>query len=162
VKPSNKAVFLDKDGTLIEDEPYSAGIPRFLPGVFPALRKLNGYLLVVVTNQSGIAKGLMTHDDLDAQRFAVEAELEEQGIRLAGFYYCPHEGGCECRKPFPGMLFQAARELDIALGQSYMIGDKPSDIDAGWRAGTYSLQAPIPDAVGRILRHQAGKDRAHA
>ena len=162
MKPSNKAVFLDKDGTLIEDEPYSAGIPSFLPGVFPALRKLKGYLLVVVTNQSGIAKGLMTHDDVDAQRFAMEAMLEEEGIRLAGFYYCPHEGGCECRKPFPGMLFRAARELDIALGQSYMIGDKPSDIDAGFRAGCHSLPAPIPDAVSYILRQQAGQHRAHA
>lgn len=162
MKPSNKAVFLDKDGTLIEDEPYSAGIPRFLPGVFPALRKLKDFLLVVVTNQSGIAKGLLTHDDIDAQRFAMEAELEEQGIRLAGFYYCPHEGGCECRKPFPGLLFQAARELDIALGQSYMIGDKQSDIDAGFRAGCQSFQAPVPDAVGRILRQQARAYRADA
>ena len=145
-----RAVFLDRDGTVIRDIGFNADPARleFLPGAPETIRRLNkaGYLVVVVTNQSAVARGLFTAADIDRFHDAMNAELAESGARIDAFYFCPHhpdEGAvagyvtdCDCRKPKPGMLLQAARDLEIELSLSYMVGDAPRDIEAGLAAGT--------------------------
>jgi len=144
------AVFLDRDGTIIEDCGY-IGDPddvRLLPGAADALRRLRraGYLVVVVSNQSGVARGLFDEQALSDVHARLERALEAHGAGLDGAYYCPYLDGpeaavdayrrdSELRKPRPGMLLQAARELDIDLARSWMIGDSASDVEAGKRAG---------------------------
>ena len=152
-----RAVFLDRDGVLNADYGYvgRAADFRWLPGVMPALRRLQqaGRALVVVTNQSGIARGCYTEDDLTAVHAHMRQELADAGIALAGVYACPHlpdapvaayRRVCACRKPQPGMLLRAAAELELDLARSCIVGDKPSDIEAGraaalarcWLVGT--------------------------
>jgi D,D-heptose 1,7-bisphosphate phosphatase len=147
------AVFLDRDGTIIEDEGYLADASRvrLLPGAIDALRMFRdrGLALVIVSNQSGIPRGLITpaqHAEVAAR---VAAVLAEAGVPVDGAYYCPHlpEAGCTCRKPLPGMLVDAARELDLDLGRSLMVGDKMSDVAAGRAAGcTTALLGNAKDA----------------
>jgi D-glycero-D-manno-heptose 1,7-bisphosphate phosphatase len=135
------AVFLDRDGTLIVDRGYlrdPAGI-EFLPG---ALESLAGFqrvrlALVVVSNQSGVGRGIMTAEEANRVAEHFLSLLTKAGIRLDGVYYCPHapDSGCTCRKPLPGMLMTAAKKLSIDLESSVMVGDKPSDVLAGQAAG---------------------------
>ena len=139
-----RAVFLDRDGTLNRDVHYLARAEDFewIPGVLPALADLQraGWALVVVTNQSGIAQGKLTLLDLEAIHARMVAELSDQGIRLDGIYHCPHHptlgaqgqtpGPCPCRKPAPGMLLQAAEELQLDLKNSWMVGDSVRDLQA--------------------------------
>ncbi|HPF14384.1 MAG: D-glycero-beta-D-manno-heptose 1,7-bisphosphate 7-phosphatase [Planctomycetes bacterium] len=149
---SRKAVFLDRDGTLNREVHYLADPDRFewLPGVLDALHALQagGWALVVVTNQSGIAQGLVEVDDLDAIHARMRTELASAGVTLAGIYSCPHHPhigrapwvhACECRKPAPGMLLEAQRDLDLDLAESWMIGDSLRDLQAGWAAGCRSI-----------------------
>lgn len=144
----HKAVFLDRDGTIIEDPGYLSRPEqvRFLPGAIEGLKKMQeaGYLLVIITNQSGIARGYFTEDELRMIHEYLTEQLEKQGVTLSGIYYCPHhpkEGyppyvkKCRCRKPGSVLLERAADELSIELAASWMIGDKTSDILAGKRAG---------------------------
>lgn len=140
----NKAVFLDKDGTLIRDEPYNVDPAKvvFEDEVFEGLRTLqaDGYRLVVVSNQPGLAMGLFSKIELDVLIRYFEDVFVENGLVLSGFYYCPHlpasaENACECRKPEPGLLIQAASDLHIDLAHSWMIGDILNDVEAGNRAG---------------------------
>ncbi|EYB69156.1 hypothetical protein DEIPH_ctg011orf0142 [Deinococcus phoenicis] len=143
-----KAAFLDKDGTLIEDVPYNVdpALIRLLPGVGEALRALHGagFALVVVTNQSGVARGLFPGSALGGVEARLRALLGAEGVPLSGFYACPHhpEGtvaeytrACECRKPQPGLLRRAAHDLGLDLGASWMVGDILNDVEAGGRAG---------------------------
>ncbi len=148
------AVFLDRDGIIIEDAGY-IGDPkrvRLLPGAAEAIRRLSesGRLVVLVSNQSGVARGLFTEDDLRTVHARLEALLSEHGVSLDGAYYCPYLDGpeavvekyrcvSELRKPRPGMLLQAANELDIDLARSWMIGNSPSDVEAGLRAGCRTI-----------------------
>lgn len=131
-----KAVFLDRDGTLIEDRDYlrDPAAVRLLPGVVPALTRLKaqGWALVVVTNQSGVARGLMSAADVAAVNAVLVRALPEAAA-LDGIYVCPHgpEEGCACRKPRPGMLERASRELGIAPERSWIVGDKADDLRAG-------------------------------
>jgi len=133
----NKAIFLDRDGTMIEDRDYlsdPAGIV-FLPGVLSALRVLSetGYMLVMVSNQSGIGRGYFTDADYFSVQERMDAMLKQEGIHFAGYYYCPHKPSddCVCRKPKPYLALKAAVDLDIDLESSYMVGDKQSDIAFG-------------------------------
>jgi histidinol-phosphate phosphatase family protein len=143
-----RAVFLDKDGTLVEDVPYNVDPARIrlVPGAIGALRTMAqaAYTLVVVSNQSGVARGLF---DIGALR-RVEQRLGDlvapAGISFAGFYWCPHHPdgrvapfsvACGCRKPAPGLLRLAADELDLDLPGSWMVGDILNDVEAGRRAG---------------------------
>jgi D-glycero-D-manno-heptose 1,7-bisphosphate phosphatase len=134
-----KAIFLDRDGTLIRDVGYCSapGDVELLPDVARLLPKLKeaGFKLVIVTNQSGIGRGYFTEEDF----WSVQHELERQlgpGV-IDATYFCPDtpQNGSERRKPNPGMLLEAAKELGIDLDRSYMIGDKMSDAEAGIRAG---------------------------
>lgn len=147
------AVFLDKDGTLIQNVPYNTDPDRIqlCPGAGPALARLAelGCALVVVSNQSGVARGYFDEQDLRA----VEDRLcdlirREAEVELAGFYYCPHHPNgsvarfavqCSCRKPQPGMLQQAARDLGFDLEHSWMVGDILDDIEAGRRAACRTI-----------------------
>jgi D-glycero-D-manno-heptose 1,7-bisphosphate phosphatase len=137
------ALFLDRDGTLCELVPYlhEPSRVRLVPGSGTALRAAReaGYRLVVVTNQGGIARGFFTPEDVDAVHAAVQAALAPCGVQIDAFYTCPHHpdftGACSCRKPQPGLLQRAGRELDLDLQRSYMIGDTIEDVQAGVRAG---------------------------
>ncbi|HPF84902.1 MAG TPA: HAD family hydrolase [Aminivibrio sp.] len=133
-----RAVFLDRDGTLIENIPYLSdpASVRLLPGSAEALKKLRslGFLIVVVTNQSGIARGCFPESALPGIHGRIGELLLREGAGVDAFYYCPHgpaeEGfpGCRCRKPAPGMGIRASEELGIDLRNSWMIGDSPSDL----------------------------------
>lgn len=139
----NKAIFLDRDGTLNIDYGYVHQIDdfKFIDGAIDTLRELKsmGYLLVLVTNQSGIARGLFSEDQFLQLTEWMDWSLAEQGVDLDGIYYCPHhpEGkgeyqeDCDCRKPKSGMLLQAIKELKIDPAQSVMVGDKIEDLQAG-------------------------------
>jgi len=139
--PKSRAVFFDRDGTLIVDRGYLSSPRRveFIPGALDVLRQLQeqGFLLVIVSNQSGIGRGFITKEQAEAVDKRFRAILAENGIHVAGTYYCPHapDAGCNCRKPEPGLLRRAANELQIDLAQSYMVGDKASDCQAGLTAG---------------------------
>ena len=143
-----RAVFLDKDGTLVENVPYNVDPTRIrlAPGAADALRTLAsaGYLIVVVSNQSGVARGLFDVSRLAEVERTLDDLLSREGVSLDGFYFCPHLPGgsvapyaiaCECRKPAPGMLFRAAEELGIDLDRSWMVGDILDDVEAGRAAG---------------------------
>ncbi len=145
---NRQAIFLDKDGTLIEDEPYNVDPQRIrlTAGAEAALRALHaaGYRLVVVSNQSGVARGYFQEEELLPVRDRIAELLERADARLAGFYYCPHLPEapiaryarlCACRKPAPGLLFRAATELGVDLARSWLVGDILDDVEAGRRAG---------------------------
>ncbi|UYQ94093.1 HAD family hydrolase [Chitinophaga horti] len=147
-----KAIFLDKDGTLIVDVPYNADPAKIVleRGVGTALKRLSaaGYMLIVISNQAGIAHGFFTEDAIQGVQDKLYELLLMEGVKLDGFYYCPHHPAgkikayskiCECRKPGPGMLFKAARQLRIKLSQSWMVGDILHDIEAGNRAGCQTI-----------------------
>lgn len=137
----NPAVFVDKDGTLIEDIPYNVDPARITlcEGAGKALRLLSQarFVLVVVSNQSGIGRGLFPETDLVTVECRIRQLLRTSGVFLDGFYYCPHrpEDGCGCRKPRPGMLTVAAEELGLDLSRSWMMGDILDDVEAGHNAG---------------------------
>jgi D-glycero-D-manno-heptose 1,7-bisphosphate phosphatase len=144
----NKAVLLDRDGTLIRDHPYLAdpGLVELERGALAALQRLRqaGYLLVVATNQSGIGRGLYGEREFAAVQARVAELLAAGGVALAGVYHCPHHPTdargalrvrCDCRKPAPGMLERAVRELGLARERCVMVGDSLSDVGAGRAAG---------------------------
>ncbi len=140
---TGRAVFLDRDGVVNRHRPgeYVTAWSMFelLEGVPEAIRKLRqaGFAVVVVTNQQGIGKGLMTEEDLRDIHRRMEEELTRQGAVLDGIYHCPHlaDAACGCRKPEPGMVLRAARELGLDASRSYLAGDSLSDIEAARRAG---------------------------
>ncbi|HSJ13514.1 MAG TPA: D-glycero-beta-D-manno-heptose 1,7-bisphosphate 7-phosphatase [Longimicrobiales bacterium] len=141
------AVFLDRDGTIIVEKHYladPAGV-ELIPGAAEALARLAraGYALVLITNQSGIARGLYARTDFERVQQRVEALLLEQGVRLDGVYHCPHhpdfDGPCECRKPAPGLFRRAADELGLDLSGSACVGDRLSDLEAALAFGARAL-----------------------
>ena len=153
------AVFLDRDGVINVDHGYTHRIEdfEFVPGSVQALASLQraGWRLVVVTNQSGIARGLYTNDDYERFTAHMRAQLQAEGVRLDAVFHCPHLPDaavaeyrlvCNCRKPAPGMLLRAARELSLDLSASVMVGDRLSDLHAGRAAG-----------VGRCLLVRSGQ-----
>jgi len=146
--PNKRAVFLDKDGTLIRDVPYNADPNKIelLTGVADGLRllSLQGFSFFVITNQAGVAKGYFREEALRDVEHKLQQLLGQNGIALTGFYYCPHhpEGTvqaytkrCHCRKPLPGLLIEAALTHGISLRDSWMVGDILDDVEAGNRAG---------------------------
>jgi D-glycero-D-manno-heptose 1,7-bisphosphate phosphatase len=148
----NKAVFLDKDGTLIDDVPYNVN-PALIhlgKGVAKSLKALKdqGYLLIVISNQSGVAHGYFAVNALQGVVDKIQMELMDENVQLDAIYFCPHhpEGSveeyaivCECRKPKPGMILQAARRFNIDLSKSWMIGDILHDVEAGNMAGCKTI-----------------------
>jgi D-glycero-D-manno-heptose 1,7-bisphosphate phosphatase len=141
----NKAVFLDKDGTLIPDIPYNVDpvLITLQDAAVDGLKRLqdDGYLLIIISNQSGVARGYFTQDKLINVEYKLHELLAEYGLLLSGFYYCPHgpESNCDCLKPRSGMLIKAAEEMGIDLSSSWMIGDILNDVEAGNRAGCQTV-----------------------
>jgi D-glycero-D-manno-heptose 1,7-bisphosphate phosphatase len=147
-----KVVFLDRDGTLIEEAGYLDRLERltFYPYSVDAVRLLNraGFAVVIVTNQAGVARGIFKESFVtDAHRHIAE-RLAAGGARVDGFYYCPHHPeatvgsyrqSCECRKPGSGMFTRAAAELGVALSGSFVIGDRWHDLEAGQRVGARGI-----------------------
>ncbi len=142
---SGYTIFLDRDGTLNPDPGYINSPDQFelFPGVPEALARLKraGARLIVVTNQSGIARGFLTRDDLDAVHMKLKRLLDAADVSLDAIYFCPHhpDDGCDCRKPNRGMLDQAVREWGVNLDQSYLIGDHTRDIELAKRIGARSV-----------------------
>lgn len=175
----NRAVFLDKDGTLIEDVPYNVDPDRIrlCDGAIEGLRSLHaaGYKLIVISNQSGVARGFFP----EAALVEVDRRLRELlDVPLSGFYYCPHHPNgtvtefaieCDCRKPKAGMLLQAAQDHEIDLARSWFIGDILNDVEAGRSAGCRTIlidngnetewiltRSRLPDHVVANLMEAAG------
>ncbi len=144
----NKALFLDRDGVINIEKNYVYKIEdfEFIDGIFELTRKYQdmGYLIIVITNQAGIARGYYTENDFMKLTEWMQQEFEKNGIHITKVYYCPHhpdyglgiyKKDCDCRKPKPGMILKAKEEFNINLKESILIGDKESDIEAGKRAG---------------------------
>lgn len=171
---ANRAAFLDRDGTIIEDPGYlhEPGKVRLLPGAAAAIRQLNehGFLVVTTSNQSGIARGLYTSADYEAVQQQLRALLTAQGARLDGSYYCPHHprftGPCECRKPGLKQFRDAAAALDIDFSQSWWVGDRLSDVQpaaalggpggpGGTGGGTTGILVTTGEGGGNLHQGQA-------
>jgi D,D-heptose 1,7-bisphosphate phosphatase len=141
----NKAVFLDRDGTINVDKNYVYKIEdlEFLPGVIEGLKRIQktGFLLVIITNQSGIGRGYYTEAQYKKLMEELHKRLKKQGINITADYYCKHapEENCECRKPNIKLIETAAREYDIDISKSFFIGDKTADILAGKNAGMKTI-----------------------
>ncbi len=172
---SRRAVFLDKDGTLIEDVPYNIDPSRIrlLPGVIDGLRRLHraGYLLIVVTNQSGVARGRFPEHALGAVVQRLRELLAPAGIPLADFYYCPHHPDgvvidyaveCACRKPQPGLIARAVQEHDIDPARSWLIGDILNDVEAGNLAGCRTILLDNGGETEWFLTHRRLPDHVAA
>ncbi|BCD62727.1 D-glycero-D-manno-heptose 1,7-bisphosphate phosphatase [Nitratiruptor sp. YY08-26] len=136
-----RALFLDRDGVINEDTGYVGKIENFhfIDGVFEALKKAQkrGFLLIVITNQSGIGRGYYTLQDFQELSNYMVEELRKRGIEITDIFFCPHapEENCSCRKPKPAMILEAAKKHNIDLQRSFMVGDKQSDIEAARNAG---------------------------
>ncbi len=163
-----RAVFVDRDGTINMEKDYLYRVEdfEFIPGAPQALRLLNeaGFLVVVVTNQSGVARGYFTEEDVDTLHRHIAAELTKTGARVDAWYYCPHHPSgrgsyslsCRCRKPLPGMLMEAAHHHHIDLASSFMIGDKLADVEAGIAAGCRTILVRTGYGVAEEARVPAG------
>ncbi len=136
-----KAVFLDRDGTLTSERNYTLSPEeiKILPQTPEAIKILHqsGFLTIVVTNQSCVGKGLITLEELHRIHHAFLKILEKEGASIDAIYFCPHhpDAGCKCRKPSPELIFRAAKDYNIDLSKSYLIGDQKRDIEMGKRAG---------------------------
>lgn len=160
--PLRKAAFLDRDGVINQDRAYVHRWEdfEFVPGAIDGMRRLQqaGYALIMVTNQSGLALGYFSEEQYQELTHTVLAELARQGVQVDGVYHCPHHPkgsvphlatDCDCRKPAPGMILQAARDLGLSLAESILIGDKPSDIEAARAAGVgraYRVDSNNPES----------------
>jgi histidinol-phosphate phosphatase family protein len=171
-----KTVILDRDGVLNKKPPRASYVLRWdefewLPGARQALQLLHdgGYRVIVVSNQAGIGRGLMSEPDLSEIHSKMSHEAAASGGRIEAIYYCPHdwEAGCDCRKPKPGMLFQAQRDMNLDLSRTVFVGDDERDGEAAERAGCpfvrVSEQRPLLDWVQQLLKdHKSEGDKHHA
>ncbi len=141
----NKALFLDRDGVINEDYGHVYKIEDFhlIPGILDLCKKYQdqGYLIIVISNQAGVAKGLYTAHDLDVIDKYMKEQFLAHDITITDSYYCLHhpDENCSCRKPKPGLILKAKNEHDIDLTSSILIGDKMSDLEAGFNAGINNL-----------------------
>jgi histidinol-phosphate phosphatase family protein len=169
----SRFVFLDRDGTLVADPGYVHRLEdyRLLPGTAAALLRLGeaGFRLAIVTNQSGIGRGFFSQRDFERFQERLLTELAAAGVVIEATYFCPHspDAGCDCRKPAPGLLERAARELGADVAASWVIGDGERDVEMGRRAGCAGAlrigDAGIPDleaAVERVLEEAPQSERS--
>ena len=169
----NIAVFLDRDGTINEEVGYLDSLDKFkiIPGAYEAIRLINesGMKAVVISNQTGVARGLFTEDFVKITIDYLQTALRQQKAHIHNFYYCPHhptEGiwpyrkDCNCRKPSPGMLLQAARDLNIDLKRSYLVGDRFRDMEAAKKAGVKGVL--VKTGYGQDLLQDDGPDKESA
>lgn len=167
----NTAVFLDRDGTINEEVGYLDSLDKLkiIPCAYEAIRLINksGMKAVVISNQSGVARGLFTEEFVRQTNDYLQTILSRQEAYIDNFYYCPHhptEGMepyrqvCDCRKPAPGMLVQAAQDLNIDLAKSYLIGDRLNDMEAAKKAGVKGIL--VRTGYGSELLQKDGPDKA--
>lgn len=168
----NRAVFLDRDGVIIQEPPHYAhelSQLELIPKSADAIRLLNenGFVVIVTSNQAGIAHGYYQEEDAILFHQAMKENLAKEGAYIDAIYYCPHHPeakieryrlDCNCRKPKPGMLTRAAKELNIDLKQSYVIGDKLSDIEAGKRAGCKTTMVRTGHGVEELKSNEIDCD----
>jgi D-glycero-D-manno-heptose 1,7-bisphosphate phosphatase len=160
---ANKALFLDRDGVINKEINYLHKIEdfEFIEGIFDLCRyfKEKGYLIIVVTNQSGIARGYYSHEQFDILTSWMTDEFAKKNIIVNKVYYCPHHpdisGACECRKPDIGMFIEAQKEFDIDLKNSIMVGDNERDIEAALKAGVESTY--LFDEYNKVTESKAVK-----
>ena len=158
----NRALFVDRDGTLVEEENYldDPARARLTPGAAAGLRAVRaaGFLVLVVSNQAGVARGFYGEDTVRAIDRRLEEMLEAEGARVDRYYFCPHHpeftGPCRCRKPEPGMLVDAARDFDLDLAACWVVGDRLTDVEAGSRAGVPGIL--VRTGYGREQERVAG------
>ena len=158
------AVFLDRDGTINVEKNYLHQVQdwEWISGAQEAIKMLRdcGFLVVVISNQAGIARGYYASEDVKALHIHVDQELLKMSTGVDAYYWCPHHPdfgfGCSCRKPAPGMILQAAKDLNIDLEASWMVGDKAIDVEAGLVAGVESLL--VQTGYGVIDMHKVGED----
>jgi D-glycero-D-manno-heptose 1,7-bisphosphate phosphatase len=162
---SRRAAFLDRDGVLnrrAAEHDYVKSVAEFgwLPGAREGVRRLNdeGWLVLVVTNQRGVARGLMSAADVDAIHAHAQRGLADVGAHVDAFYTCPHgdEEGCACRKPQPGLILRAAREWDVDLARSFLIGDDDRDVEAARRAGVRAVKMASNGDLAELLASAPG------
>ena len=171
-KRSGRYVVLDRDGTLNVEKQYLCDPAELelIPGAIEGLRLLqkHGFGLVVISNQSGIGRGIVSKDVVEAINARLTGLLQREGVKLDGIYYCPHspDQHCSCRKPSPSMIYQAGKELNFDPAESFVVGDKCSDVEMGKRANAvtilvltgYGKQQPMQqraDFVAEDLRQAA-------
>ena len=152
----HSAVFLDRDGTIIRDVGHinNSLLVEFYPFTFTALKKLQmHFLLFIITNQSGISKGIVTEDDVIMVNNYIMERLKLSNIIVHDIFYCPHksEDNCDCKKPSPFFIYQAADLYNIDLSTSFMVGDHPSDVECAINAGV----TPIYLLTGHGTKHQS-------
>lgn len=142
---SNRFILLDRDGTIIVDKHYlhDPEEVELLPGALSGLKKMQamGFGLAILTNQSGVGRGMYTHEDVHACNRRLVEMLADEGVTVAAVYYCPHapEEGCECRKPATRLMEQAARDLGFNPSEAFMIGDKKADMGVGRNTGATTI-----------------------
>ena len=164
----NRAVFLDRDGTMIEDVGYLDRLERLelFPYTVDAVRLLNraGFKIVVVTSQKGVADGMVTEEFVGEAHEYLSRLFEAAGAKIDGYYYCPHSPDasveryrtdCECRKPKPGMILAAARDHAIDVSQSFVVGDRWRDIEMGLAAGTKAVLVETGYGRSEAMRRPA-------
>jgi D-glycero-D-manno-heptose 1,7-bisphosphate phosphatase len=161
------AVFVDRDGTICFDKHYLAdpGGLELIPTVVEGLKKLTraGVPIVIVTNQSGVARGYFTEETLKKIHKRLIEILEEQGVRILDIFYCPHmpDAGCDCRKPAPGLLMQASKARKIDLRKSYVIGDRMMDVEMAHKVGAKGILVPeLGDQYGIEDEIRESKEKA--
>lgn len=139
----NRAVFLDRDGTLNEDDGYVYKTKHFkiLDNVIKGLKLLKDFRLFIITNQSGIGRGYYTEEDMHAFNKKLNEEFKKEGINIEKIFFCPHhpEAKCDCRKPSIRFIKQAEKEFDININESFVIGDHPHDVEMGGKAGCKTI-----------------------
>lgn len=169
-----RAVFLDRDGVLISEVDYLSdpGKLKLIPGAAQAVARLRaaGYRVIVVSNQSGVARGVFSLSRLKQVNAKLRADLRAEGTRLDGLYVCPHHPdapvaryrrNCLCRKPFPGMIRQAVRRFRLAVAQCFLVGDSTVDLEAATRAGCRPLLVRTGKG-GRDGAHDAAPEKVFA
>ena len=162
-------VFLDRDGTINYDAGYINDVDNFMmfPYAAQAIRMLNinGFLVVVITNQSGLARGFFTEETLEEIHNKMTSDLLKQGAKIDGIYFCPHDPNakvekykavCKCRKPETGLIDAALKELPVDKSKMYFIGDKHSDIMAGYKSGCKTIMVKTGYGKGDLL-HKSQK-----
>jgi len=153
------AIFIDRDGTVSEEVGYMyhAGLFRMYPWTGEAIQKINasGMKSVLITNQSGVDRGYFTESTVQEVHQVLEQELKQRPAHFDGIYFCPHgpERECECRKPKPGLILRAARDLDIDLAKSFMVGDRYLDVRAADAAGVRSVLVLCGDGASEVARY---------
>ena len=157
---SDAAVFIDRDGTVSEEVGYmyTEALYKVFPWTGEAIHRINlkGMKVILATNQSGIERGYFTESTMNRVHNRLREELTKSQAMLDSIYFCPHhpETGCECRKPKPGMLFQAQKELGLDLTRSYMVGDRYLDVRTGKAAGAKAVLVLTGDGVKEYEQHK--------